>query len=121
MKLSDKLSVCFDTCHVFDAGYDIVGDLDGVFDEFDRIIGKERISVFHINDSKNELGSHKDRHANLGDGNIGFDTLCRIVYHRDFLKVPKILETPYIPDPDDPDVKKPPYKEEIDRIRQAKH
>ena len=120
VKLSDKLSVCFDTCHVFDAGYDIVGDLDGVFDEFDRIIGKERISVFHINDSKNEFGSHKDRHANLGDGNIGFETLCRVVYHRDFLSVPKILETPYIPDPDDPDRKNPPYKEEIERLRQAR-
>ena len=121
VKLSDKLSVCFDTCHVFDVGYDIVGDLDGVLDEFDRIIGKERISVFHINDSKNVLGSHKDRHANLGDGNIGFDTLRRIVYHPDFTKVPKILETPYIPDPDDPDTKRPPYKEEIARLRDSLH
>lgn len=118
---SDRLSVCFDTCHVFDAGYDIVNDLEGVLDEFDKIIGKERISVFHINDSKNTLGSHKDRHANLGDGNIGFDTICKVVYHPDFADVPKILETPYIPDPDDPDTKLPPYKEEIARILQAPH
>ncbi len=114
---NDKIKVCFDTCHVFDAGYDIVNDLDGVLDEFDRMIGKDRISVFHINDSKNTLGSHKDRHANLGDGNIGFETICKVVYHSDFLSVPKILETPYIPDPDDPDKKNPPYKEEIARIR----
>ncbi len=117
VRLSDKLSVCFDTCHVFDAGYDIVSDTEGVLDEFDRIIGKDRISVFHINDSKNTLGSHKDRHANIGDGNIGFETLCKIVYHPDFANVPKILETPYITDTDDPDVKLPPYREEIARIR----
>ena len=119
VRLNEKLSVCFDTCHVFDAGYDIVKDLDGVLDSFDRIIGKERISVFHINDSKNELGSHKDRHANLGDGNIGFEALCDIVYHPDFTHIPKILETPYIADPDDPDSTLPPYKEEIARLREA--
>lgn len=116
-KCSDKLSVCFDTCHVFDSGYDIVGDLDGVLDEFDKVIGKDRISVFHINDSKNTLGSHKDRHANLGDGNIGFETIKRVVYHPDFLNIPKILETPYIEDPGDPEKKVPPYKEEIARLR----
>lgn len=119
VRLNEKLSVCFDTCHVFDAGYDIVKDLDGVLDSFDRIIGKERISVFHINDSKNELGSHKDRHANLGDGNIGFEALRDIVYHPDFTCIPKILETPYIADPDDPDSTLPPYKEEIARLREA--
>lgn len=117
VRLSEKLSVCFDTCHVFDAGYDIAGDLDGVLDEFDRIVGKEKISVFHINDSKNDLGSHKDRHANIGDGGIGFEAICNVVYHPDFTSVPKILETPYIPDPEDPDKKNPPYKEEIERIR----
>ncbi len=117
VKCSDKLRVCFDTCHVFDSGYDIVDNLDKVLDEFDRIVGKERISVFHINDSKNELGSHKDRHANIGDGNIGFEAICRIVYHPDFMNIPKILETPYIKDPDDPDKSYPPYKEEIARIR----
>lgn len=119
VRLNEKLSVCFDTCHVFDAGYDIVKDLDGVLDSFDRIIGKDRISVFHINDSKNELGSHKDRHANLGDGNIGFEALRDIVYHPDFTCIPKILETPYIADPDDPDSTRPPYKEEIARLREA--
>lgn len=117
VKHNDKIKVCFDTCHVFDSGYDIVNDLDGVMNEFDRIIGKDRISVFHINDSKNTLGSHKDRHANIGDGNIGYEALCRVVYHPDFASVPKILETPYIPDPNDPDTKLPPYKEEIARIR----
>ncbi len=113
----EKLRVCFDTCHVFDSGYDIVNDLEGVLDEFDRIVGKERISVFHINDSMNTLGSHKDRHANIGQGNIGYETLCKVVWHPGFTDIPKILETPYIPDPDDPDKKRPPYREEIERIR----
>ncbi len=113
----EKLSVCFDTCHVFDSGYDIVNDLEGVLEKFDKAIGKEKISVFHINDSKNTLGSRKDRHANIGDGNIGFEALCKVVYHSDFTDVPKILETPYIKDPDDPDKELPPYKEEIARIR----
>ena len=113
----EKLRVCFDTCHVFDSGYDIVGDLEGVLDEFDRIVGKDKISVFHINDSMNTLGSHKDRHANIGKGNIGYETLCKAVWHPDFTDVPKILETPYIPDDSDPDKKRPPYKEEIERIR----
>lgn len=120
VKLSDKLSVCFDTCHVFDSGYDIVNNLDKVLDEFDRVVGKDRISVFHINDSKNGLGSHKDRHANIGDGSIGFEAICRVVYHPDFTAVPKILETPYVSDPDDPEKKNPPYKEEIARIRNYK-
>ena len=117
VKYSDRLSVCFDTCHVFDSGYDIVNDLDGVLDRFDKVIGKERISVFHINDSKNGLGSHKDRHANIGDGLIGYDVLCRLIYDDDFAGVPKILETPYIPDPEDPDSRVAPYKEEIELIR----
>lgn len=117
VKLNDKLSVCFDTCHVFDSGYDIVNDLDAVLDEFDRVVGKERISVFHINDSKNGLGSHKDRHANIGDGNIGYEALCRVVYHPDFTAVPKILETPYVEDPKNPDAKVAPYKDEISLIR----
>lgn len=115
--LSDKLSVCFDTCHVFDAGYDIVNDLEGVLGEFDRVIGKDRISVFHINDSLNGLGSHKDRHANLGKGNIGLKNLSKIVWHDDFRPVPKILETPYIALSDDDDTRVPPYKEEIELLR----
>ena len=117
VRYSDKLGVCFDTCHVSDSGYDIVNDLEGVLDEFDRIIGKERICVFHINDSKNERGSHKDRHANIGEGHIGYEAICKVVYHPDFTDVPKILETPYIKDPDDPGKEEPPYKEEIARIR----
>lgn len=119
VKYNDKLRVCFDTCHTNDAGYDIVGDFDGVMTQFDKLIGKDQIAVFHINDSKNERGVSKDRHANLDEGTIGFDALCRIIYHPDFLSVPKILETPYIPDPENPDVKLPPYKEEIARIRAA--
>ena len=118
--LSDKLSVCFDTCHVYDAGYDIVNDLEGVLKEFDTIIGKDRIKVFHINDSIGGFSSHKDRHANLGDGQIGFETLRDIVYHPDFLGVPKILETPYIQLHDENDTRVPPYKEEIARLRAAK-
>ncbi len=120
VKCNDKLRVCFDTCHVYDSGYDIVSDLDKVLDEFDRIVGKDRISVFHINDSMFGLGSHKDRHANIGEGAIGFETICKVVYHPDFLSIPKILETPYIRDHDDPNVSYPPYKEEIARIRAAK-
>ncbi len=119
VKYNDKLRVCFDTCHVNDAGYDIVNDLDGVLDTFDRILGKKQIAVFHINDSKNERGASKDRHANLDEGTIGFDTLCQVVYHPDFPDVPKILETPYIESPEDSSVKLPPYKEEIARLRAA--
>lgn len=110
---SDRLRVCFDTCHTHDSGYDIAGDFDGVIDKFDRLIGKDQIAVFHINDSKNEKGASKDRHANIGDGFIGFEALNYIVHHKAFGAVPKILETPYIPDPENPDKKLPPYKEEI--------
>lgn len=113
VKYNDKLRVCFDTCHVNDAGYDIKNDFDGVIDQFDKIIGKDQIICFHINDSKNELGAHKDRHANIGDGTIGFDALRYIVHHKDFEDVMKILETPYI----EVDGKKmPPYKEEIEKL-----
>lgn len=114
---SDKLRVCFDTCHTHDAGYDIIHDFDGVMDQFDRLIGKEQIAVFHINDSKNVCGAGKDRHANLGQGEIGFEAIYRIVHHPDFLAVPKILETPYIPDVENPKKSWPPYKEEIAQLR----
>lgn len=114
----EKLRVCFDTCHVHDAGYDIVNDLDGVLEQFDRIIGKDQIALFHINDSKNVRGAHKDRHENIGAGEIGFDTLHRIVWHPDFLDIPKILETPWYKNPDNPKDVTPPYKEEIARLRQ---
>lgn len=114
---NDKLRVCFDTCHTHDAGYDIVHDFDGVIHQFDQLLGKEQIAVFHINDSKNACGANKDRHANLGDGYIGFDPIYQIVHHPDFVDIPKILETPYLKDPVDPKKSWPPYKEEIARLR----
>lgn len=115
---NDKLRVCFDTCHTHDAGYNIVDDFDGVISEFDRIIGKDQIAVFHINDSKNVRGAHKDRHENLGKGALGFEALKRIVWHPDFLDVPKILETPWIKNPDNPKDTWAPYKDEIAMLRQ---
>lgn len=114
---TEKLRICFDTCHVNDAGYDIVHDFDGVMDAFDRLIGKGQLCVFHINDSKNEKGAAKDRHANIGQGCIGLPALHAIVHHPDFTDIPKILETPYIPSPDDPKKLLPPYKEEIALLR----
>ena len=114
---NDKLRVCMDTCHLNDAGYDIVHDFDGVIDRFDHLIGKEQIALFHINDSKNERGAGKDRHANIGEGTIGTDALRYIVHHPDFMHLPKILETPYIPSPDNPNKTVPPYKEEIAMLR----
>ena len=119
VKYNDKLRVCFDTCHTHDAGYDVVNDFDGVIDEFDRIIGKDQIAVFHINDSKNVRGAHKDRHENLGKGELGFDAIRRVVWHPDFLEIPKILETPWIKNPDDPKDTWAPYKEEIELLRKA--
>lgn len=93
---NEKLSVCFDTCHVHDAGYDIVNDFDGVLNEFDKTVGIDRIKVLHVNDSKNSCGAKKDRHENIGFGHIGFDALNYIVHHPAFVDVPKILETPYV-------------------------
>ena len=113
VKYNDKLRICFDTCHVNDAGYDIVNDFEGVMEQFDKKLGKDQIAVFHINDSKNSMGAGKDRHANIGEGTIGFDTLRHIVHHPDFPGIPRILETPYRPDPENPDKTLPPYKEEI--------
>lgn len=114
---NDKLRVCMDTCHLNDAGYDIVHDFDEVIDRFDQLIGKDQIALFHINDSKNARGAGKDRHANIGEGTIGTKALRYIVHHPDFLHLPKILETPYIPSPDDPEKTVPPYKEEIAMLR----
>lgn len=113
----ERLRVCFDTCHTHDAGYDIINDFDGVIEHFDRILGKDQIAVFHINDSKNPCGAHKDRHANIGQGEIGFDALHAIVHHPDFENIPKILETPYLVDPENPKKTYPPYKEEIALLR----
>ena len=92
--LSDKLGVCLDTCHVSDAGYDIADDLDGVLTEFDRVIGLPRLKAIHLNDSQNERGSHKDRHARIGEGHIGLDALVRVVRHPALKDLPFILETP---------------------------
>lgn len=93
---NERLRVCFDTCHVHDAGYDIVNDFDGVMEEFDRIIGLDRLAVLHINDSKNPRGARKDRHAPVGAGYIGFDAIHRIVHHEVAQGKPIILETPWI-------------------------
>lgn len=119
VKYNDKLRVCFDTCHTHDAGYDIVHDFDGVIEKFDKIIGKDQIAAFHINDSKNVFGAAKDRHANLGEGEIGFEALNHIVHHPEFMQVPKILETPWIPAADGSKNSFAPYKEEIARLRAA--
>ena len=95
IELKDKIGVCLDTCHIHDAGYDLT-DFDGVLKEFDEIIGLDRLTVMHINDSKNVRGAHKDRHANIGYGEIGFETLNKIVHHPLTDNIAKILETPYI-------------------------
>lgn len=114
---SDKLRVCFDTCHTSDSGYDIIHDFDGIIEKFDRLIGKDQIAVFHVNDSKNPSGAAKDRHANIGFGEIGFDALSYIVHHPDFTDVPKILETPYIPSPTKEKKSYAPYKYEMEMLR----
>ncbi|OHW63507.1 putative endonuclease 4 [Andreesenia angusta] len=94
VKLSDKMGVCLDTCHVYDAGYDIVNDLDGVLAEFDSIIGLEKLKAIHLNDSKNPFKSHKDRHEKIGEGHIGFEAIERIVNHSALRDLPFFLETP---------------------------
>lgn len=104
------LKVCLDTCHIHDAGYDIINNLDGVLNEFDEVIGLDRLAVIHINDSKNEQGASKDRHENLGYGYIGFEALNKIVNHHQLDNVIKILETPWYEN-------KPYYKKEIEMLR----
>ncbi len=91
---SDQIGVCLDTCHIWDAGYDIVNDLDGVLLEFDRVVGLNRLKALHLNDSKNIMGSHKDRHACIGEGNLGIQTFERIINHPALAQLPMILETP---------------------------
>ncbi|MCF6419315.1 deoxyribonuclease IV [Furfurilactobacillus milii] len=120
--LNDKLSVCFDTCHTSDAGYDIKGDFDGVMNDFDQIIGLDRLKVIHLNDSKNPQGAHKDRHTNLGYGTIGFDRLNQIAHDERFVNVPKIMETPYVAvDPENkPKDKRAPYGYEIAELKAGK-
>lgn len=92
--LPEKMGVCLDTCHVYDAGYDIVNNLDGVLDEFDHVIGLERLKAIHLNDSLNPMASHKDRHAKIGEGSLGLDAICRIMNHPKLQHLFFILETP---------------------------
>ena len=108
-KYKDKIGICLDTCHLNDSGYDM-NKFDELLDEFDKKIGLDYIKCIHINDSKNPISSHKDRHENIGYGTIGFDTLINIIYNKRLEDIPKILETPYIE-------KNPPYKEEIENIK----
>lgn len=112
-----NLKVCVDTCHINDAGYS-VADFDKYLDEFDQKIGVDKIYCIHLNDSKNELGSHKDRHENIGFGTIGFDALYKVASNDKFKDIPKILETPYLTITEK--IKKPPYKEEIAMIKSGK-
>lgn len=108
VELQDKLGVCLDTCHIFDGGYDIVNELDKVIVEFDKIIGLERLLAIHINDSLNVLGSHKDRHARIGEGNIGLEALSAVTNHPQLKELPFYLETPN---------ELPGYKAEIELLR----
>ena len=94
VELESHVGVCLDTCHVWDAGYDIVGDLDGVIDEFDRVLGLDRLRAIHLNDSQNARGSYKDRHARIGEGEIGFDALAAVTNHPKLRDLPFYLETP---------------------------
>ena len=108
MELKEKLGVCLDTCHVWDGGYDIVNDLDGVFAEFDQIIGLDRLKAIHLNDSMMPFGSRKDRHAVIGGGEIGIEALLNVMRHPKLKVLPFYLETPL----DDAG-----HKEEIARLR----
>jgi len=112
IELKDRIGVCLDTCHLNDSGVDI-SKFDDYLDEFDKVIGIDKIKCIHINDSKNEIGMHKDRHENFGLGTIGFNNLINVIYNDRLMDIPKILETPYVGD------KKefPPYKHEIDMIK----
>lgn len=114
--LDDKLSVTLDTCHTHDAGYPIKDDFDWVLDEFDRIVGLDRLKVIHVNDSKNPQGASKDRHANIGYGEIGFEALNHVVHHPKLAHLPKILETPFVGE--DKKNKKAPYAHEIYMLKQ---
>jgi deoxyribonuclease-4 len=108
----DSVGVCLDTCHVYDGGYDIVGDLDGVLAEFDRVVGLGRLKALHLNDSKNPYASHKDRHECLGDGSLGLETFRNVVNHPYLSQLPMILETPN---------ELPGYAKEIALLRSMAH
>lgn len=112
IKNKDRIGVCMDTCHMNDAGYD-VSNFDQLLDYFDDIVGLDYVKCIHVNDSKNEKNSHKDRHENIGCGTIGFDNLINIIYNPRLESIPKILETPYVE-------KKAPYKYEIEMIKNKK-
>ena len=112
VKNKDRIGVCMDTCHMNDAGYD-VSNFDQLLDYFDDIVGLDYVKCIHVNDSKNEKNSHKDRHENIGCGTIGFDNLINIIYNPRLESIPKILETPYVE-------KKAPYKYEIEMIKNKK-
>ena len=113
IKHKDRVGVCLDTCHISDAGYDL-SDVDGVLHEFDEIVGLDKLLVIHVNDTKNPLGAHKDRHENIGYGYLGFDILNKIVHHPLLNGIPKILETPYYNE-------KAPYKQEIEMLRKGQY
>lgn len=98
IELNEKIGVCMDTCHIFDGGYDIVNDLDGVLTSFDKVIGLNRLKAIHLNDSMNPIGSHKDRHAKIGQGHIGLEAFKRIINHPALRHLPFLLETPNEPD-----------------------
>ena len=120
VNFKDKIGVCLDTCHLNDAGYDI-NNFDEVLDLFDKIVGIDKIGCIHINDSRNVLSSHKDRHENIGFGTIGFDSLINVIYNERLEGIPKILETPYVTKDDtSKDKIYPPYKYEIEMIRNKK-
>lgn len=120
VNFKDSIGVCMDTCHLFDSGIDIT-DFDKVLDDFDKQIGLNYLKCIHINDSKNIFSSHKDRHDNIGYGNIGFDTLIKIIYNNRIKDIPKILETPYVGEDNESKERiYPPYKYEIEMIRNKK-
>lgn len=110
VEFDEKLGVCLDTCHVYDAGYDIVNDLDGVLDEFDAVLGLDRLKAIHMNDSKNPYESHKDRHEKIGEGSLGFETMVKVINHPKLKGLPIILETPNELDG---------YAHEIEMLRKA--
>lgn len=116
VKLNEKLSVTLDTCHIHDAGYNVKEDFDGVLAEFDQVIGLDRLKVIHVNDSKNIQGARKDRHANIGFGEIGFEALNKVVHHPQLAPLPKILETPYVGE--DKKNQKAPYGFEITMLKE---
>ena len=120
VKFQDKIGVCIDTCHLNDAGYDI-SNFDNLLNEFDKIIGINKIGCIHINDSKNDMNSHKDRHENFGFGTLGFDNLINIIYNKKLENIPKILETPYVTKTETSKEREyPPYKHEIEMIKNKK-